>query len=118
MHRLTLPPLVLALLVFANGCASSHKHAEVPDFTEKGWSEPNPAYSQSKADTSIQAPVAKNDDSATTTTTAAEVPASAGTSTPDATTATGTPAPNAVKPGKAKKAGTRKKGKKKDAKTT
>ncbi len=121
MHRLTPSLFALALLVFANGCASTHKHAEVPDFTETGWSEPNPAYAQSKADSSIQPPSPKNDEAATTTTTSAEIPASPGTGaadTPIGTQAAESSAPVAPKPAKVKKGAARKKGKKKNAKAS
>ena len=52
MSRPALSSVALALLLA--GCAGSHRHAEVPDFTEKGWSEPSAELTSAKADRSIQ----------------------------------------------------------------
>jgi hypothetical protein len=71
MPRLPLSTVALTLLLA--GCAGSHKHAEVPDFTEKGWSDPAPELTSAKADRPIQPEGAKTE---AATTPAAPVEAS------------------------------------------
>ncbi len=51
-------PLAFALVLVLGGCAGSQKHAETPDFTEKGWSDPDPSLTSAKTDHPIQPEVA------------------------------------------------------------
>jgi hypothetical protein len=74
MLRFSISSFALALLLA--GCAGSHKPAESPDFTEKGWSEPSPELTSAKTDRPIQADGAKTEvASAATPSEAAPAPA-------------------------------------------
>lgn len=110
MHRFD-PSLFACVLLLAgaSACAGSHKHAEVPDFTEKGWSEPAPEFVKAKADPTIQSAVVSTGDTSATappadtalppaTTTASPATAAADSSAPALP-----PAPKATKPGSKKK---------------
>ena len=118
MSRHTLRSLALALpFIFATACGGAQKHAETPDFTEKGWSGTSSDADQAKGDPQIQSGGAKSDDAAksappppadkspmapapdkpeTTSTAEADVVAGAALPKPP-------PAPKAAKPVKAKK---------------
>lgn len=64
MPRLTLTQLAFAIsLTLATACGGAQKHAETPDFTEKGWSAPSTDGASAKADPPIQsASSAKTDE--------------------------------------------------------
>ena len=124
MPRTTLSMLALALLVSAPiACGGSQKHAEVPDFTEKGWSDPAPELTQGKGDPSIQSGVASNDapaggaaaapppESAPAAAAPARPEASPSAAAPsDAASAPFPPPPKATKPAKKKKGAKPRKG--------
>ena len=124
--------IVLALpLVFAIACGGAQKKAEVPDFTEKGWSGPSNDTSDAKADPAIQATPPKGDDSSaskpsdkamvadkpepTSTTTTTSATASSGSESDAVASGNALPpSPKAAgkaaaKPGKAKKKSKKKK---------
>jgi hypothetical protein len=55
MTRTTLTQLAFAIsLTLATACGGAQKHAESPDFTEKGWSGPSSDGASAKADPPIQ----------------------------------------------------------------
>ena len=103
--------LALAIsLLLATACGASHKPAESPDFTEKGWSGSSADGAQAKADPSIQPASSKSDDAPKPlpvdkpmTATADKPETSSGTEADVVSGAALPPPPKAAKPGKAKK---------------
>ena len=63
MNRTTLARIVFGLpIVFAIACGGSQKHAEEPDFTEKGWSGGSSDSSSAKGDQAIHAATGTSSD--------------------------------------------------------
>jgi hypothetical protein len=112
--------ITLALpLVFVLACGGSQKKAEVPDFTEKGWSGPSgDSPTVAKADPPIQSTTPKGDDATAMKADPPPAPASkpetSGGAESDVVSGNALPpSPNATKapakPNKAKKTKTKKK---------
>jgi hypothetical protein len=106
--------LVLAVpLTCAIACGGAQKKAEVPDFTEKGWSGPSNDVTEAKADPPIQSTAAtdtKPDKPEATSTTTTTTTATAGTEA-DVASGNALPPPpkTTAKPSKAKKKSKKKK---------
>jgi hypothetical protein len=112
LRRLAAPFVLAVPLAFAIACGGAQKKAEVPDFTEKGWSGPSSEVTDTKADPPIQAasatekkaPEATSTTTTTSATTGTESDVAAGNALPP-------PPKAAAKPTKAKKKTKKKKAK-------